>query len=103
MGTPELSVEERYSTTQQERGLHALVGRIGAINGGNSEVSIPDAACKIEPKCAGTAWVRASQTDSDIHIRNRAAGYPSGSQSGIHKGGYSGPEWASVPPSLQFR
>jgi hypothetical protein len=102
MGTPELSVEKRYFITQQERGLHTLVGDIGAINSGNSDVSVPDATRKIEPKRAGTPGIGASKADSNVHIRNRASGQAAGSQSCIHKAGYSGPEWASAPPSLQF-
>src|SRR5262245_4014714 len=73
MGTPELIVEERYFITQHGRGLHALVGRIGAINGRNSDVSVPDAARNIETKRASAARVGTSEADSNIHIRNRTA------------------------------
>jgi hypothetical protein len=73
MGTPELIVEKRYFITQQLRGLHALVGGIGAINGRNSDVSVPDAARNIETKRASAAWVGASEADSNIHICNRTA------------------------------
>ena len=73
MGTPELIVEERYSITRHGRGLHALVGRIGAIDGRNSDVSIPDAVRNIETKRASAPRVSASEADSNIHIRNRTA------------------------------
>jgi hypothetical protein len=73
MGTPELIVEKRYFITQQRHGLHALVGDIGAINSGNSEVSVADTARNIETECASAARVRAAEADSNIHIRNRAA------------------------------
>src|SRR4030095_6796996 len=73
MGTPELIVEKRYFITQHERGLHALVGRIGAINGRNSDVSIADPARNIETKRASAARVRAAETDSNVHICNRTA------------------------------
>jgi hypothetical protein len=73
MGTPELIVEKRYCITQHGRGLHALVGRIGDIDGRNSDVSIPDAARNIETKRASAPRVGASEADSNIHIRNRTA------------------------------
>src|SRR6476619_4460200 len=73
MGTPELIVEKRYSITQQGRGLHTLMGRIGAINGRNSDVPIADPARNIEPKRASAARVRASEADSNVHICNRTA------------------------------
>ena len=102
MGTPELIVEKRYFITQLERGLHALVGRIGAINGRNSDVSIADPPRNIETKRASPARVRAAEADSNIHIRNRTARHPTRGQSCINKSRYSGPEWASTPPSLHF-
>jgi len=73
MGTPELIVEKRYFITQLERGLHALVGRIGAINGRNSDVSIADPPRNIETKRASAARVCAPETDSNVHICNRTA------------------------------
>ena len=82
--------------------MHTLVGRIGAINSGNSEVSIPDATRKIEPKRAGVSGVRAAETNSDVHIRNRTARQPARGHSGINKRRDSGPEWANAPPTLNF-
>ena len=85
MGTPELIVEERYFSTQQGRGLHALVGRIGAINGRNSDVSIADPPRKIETNRASTARVCAAEADSNVDICNRAAREPPCRQSGVNK------------------
>jgi hypothetical protein len=53
--------------------LHTLVGGIGAINSGNSDVSVADAARNIETKRASAAWVRAAEANSNIQIRNRTA------------------------------
>jgi hypothetical protein len=95
-------VEKRYSITQQERGLHTLFADIGGINSGNSEVPIPDAARKIEPKRAEPPGIRGSKTDSNIHIRNRTAGYAAGGHSRVDETGDSGPERAGAPPSLEL-
>jgi hypothetical protein len=85
MGTPELIVEKRYFITQQRRGLHALVVRIGAINGRNSDVSIADPAGNIETKRASAARVGAAEANSNVHICNRTARQPTRAQSGINK------------------